>query len=67
MRQCRTNKQNSFQETFQKWKKRWKCAVASGWDFFEGIVCKNDVSYLITQVATFLYCQRNTVGQYTTT
>ena len=35
------------QNTFQKWKKRWKCAVASRRDYFEGTVCENDVSYLI--------------------
>ena len=45
-RQRRAIKQNAFQEVFQKWKKR-KYAVASGWDYFEGTLCENDVSYLI--------------------
>jgi len=39
MRQLRAIKQNAFQEAFQKWKKHWKYAVASGWDYFEGTVC----------------------------
>jgi hypothetical protein len=34
--QLRAIKQNGFQEAFQKWKKRWQCAVASGGDHFEG-------------------------------
>jgi hypothetical protein len=40
-------KQNAFQEAFQKWKKHWKPAVASGGDHFEGDSGENNVSYLI--------------------
>ena len=35
-RQLRAIKQNAFQETFQKWKKGWQPAIASGGDYFEG-------------------------------
>jgi hypothetical protein len=35
-RQLCAIKQNAFQEAFQNWKKRWKCAVASGRDYFKG-------------------------------
>jgi hypothetical protein len=38
-RQLSTITQNAFQEAFQNWNKYWKCAVASGWDYFEGTVC----------------------------
>ena len=43
MKQLRAIKQNAFQGAFQKWKKRWKPAVASGGDYLEGTVCENDV------------------------
>jgi hypothetical protein len=36
MMQLRTSKQNAFLKAFQRWKKRWKPAVASGGDHFEG-------------------------------
>ena len=36
MRQRRAIKQNAFHKAFQKWKKHWQCAVASGENYFEG-------------------------------
>ena len=45
--QLRAIKQNAFQEALQKCKKRWKPAVASGKEHFEGDSGENDVNYLI--------------------
>jgi hypothetical protein len=35
MRQLCAIKQNAFQEAFQKWKKHWQPAAASGGYYFE--------------------------------
>ena len=62
-RQLRAIKQNAFQEAFQKWKKRWQPAIASGGTTSKGIVCENYVSYLIklfySQFGLFLNTPRS--------
>ena len=52
-RQLYAIKQNAFQEAFQKWKKCWQCAVASGGYTLKGSVRENYISYLIK----FFYLQ----------
>jgi hypothetical protein len=35
-RDLRAVPQNTFQDTFQKWKKRWERCIKSGREYFEG-------------------------------